>query len=127
MREVERVILLQSVDRHWIDHIDAMDQLRQGINLRSIGQQDPVYAYTNEGFDMFNDMNQHIKDDTLKYMFNIAVEKPVVRRPVIDISRLSSNIAGAAKSKIAKKEDEAGRNEYCSCGSGKKYKRCCGK
>ncbi len=82
MREVERVVLLQAVDSHWIDHIDAMDQLRQGIGLRAIGQQDPVIAYTDEGFNMFNEMNAHIKEDTIKYLFNITIEEPVERKQV---------------------------------------------
>ena len=127
MREIERVILLQAVDNHWIDHIDAMDQLRQGIGLRAIGQQDPVIAYTNEGFDMFNEMNTHIKEDTIKYLFNITVEEqPVERKQVIDVDHLSSNIT-EDENKTVKKDDTTGRNDDCPCGSGKKYKKCCGR
>nr|WP_317332738.1 preprotein translocase subunit SecA [uncultured Romboutsia sp.] len=127
MREVERVILLQAVDSHWIDHIDAMDQLRQGIGLRAIGQQDPVIAYTDEGFNMFNEMNSHIKEDTIKYLFNITIEEPVERKQVIDVDHLSSNVDEDADNKTVKKEDTAGRNDDCPCGSGKKYKKCCGR
>lgn len=127
MREVERVILLQSVDNHWIDHIDAMDQLRQGIGLRAIGQQDPVIAYTDEGFNMFNEMNSHIKEDTIKYLFNITIEEPVERKQVIDVDHLSSNIDEDADNKTVKKEESIGRNDDCPCGSGKKYKKCCGR
>ncbi|MGL5346712.1 MAG: preprotein translocase subunit SecA [Peptostreptococcaceae bacterium] len=127
MREVERVILLQSVDNHWIDHIDAMDQLRQGIGLRAIGQQDPVIAYTNEGFEMFNEMNTHIQEDTIRYLFNITIEEPVERKQVIDVDHLSSNLDEDADNKTVKKEDTVGRNDDCPCGSGKKYKKCCGK
>ena len=127
MREVERVILLQSVDNHWIDHIDAMDQLRQGIGLRAIGQQDPVIAYTDEGFNMFNEMNHHIKEDTIKYLFNITIEEPVERKQVIDVDRLSSNVDADSDNKTVKKEDSIGRNDDCPCGSGKKYKKCCGR
>ena len=128
MREIERVILLQAVDSHWIDHIDAMDQLRQGIGLRAIGQQDPVIAYTNEGFDMFNEMNMHIKEDTIKYLFNITVEEqPVERKQVIDVEHLSSNIGDESENKTIKKDETTGRNEDCPCGSGKKYKKCCGR
>ncbi len=127
MREIERVILLQAVDNHWIDHIDAMDQLRQGIGLRAIGQQDPVIAYTNEGFDMFNEMNTHIKEDTIKYLFNITVEEqPVERKQVIDVDHLSSNIT-EDENKTVRKDDTTGRNDDCPCGSGKKYKKCCGR
>ena len=128
MREIERVVLLQVVDSHWIDHIDAMDQLRQGIGLRAIGQQDPVIAYTNEGFDMFNEMNMHIKEDTIRYLFNITVEEqPVERKQVIDVDHLSSNITDDSDSKTVKKDETTGRNEDCPCGSGKKYKKCCGR
>ena len=125
-REIERVVLLQSVDNHWIDHIDAMDQLRQGIGLRAIGQQDPVLAYTNEGFDMFNEMNHHIKEETIKYLFNITVEEKVERKQVVDVEHLSSNIVDGEVQQV-KKGPETGRNEECPCGSGKKYKNCCGR
>ena len=127
MREIERIILLQCVDSHWIDHIDAMDQLRQGIGLRAIGQQDPVIAYTDEGFNMFNEMNAHIKEDTIKYLFNITIEEPVERKQVIDVDHLSSNVDEDANSKTVRKEDTTGRNDDCPCGSGKKYKKCCGR
>ena len=127
MREVERVVLLQAVDSHWIDHIDAMDQLRQGIGLRAIGQQDPVIAYTDEGFNMFNEMNAHIIEDTIKYLFNITIEEPVERKQVIDVDHLSSNVDEDANSKTVRKEDTTGRNDDCPCGSGKKYKKCCGR
>ena len=127
MREVERVVLLQAVDSHWIDHIDAMDQLRQGIGLRAIGQQDPVIAYTDEGFNMFNEMNAQIKEDTIKYLFNITIEEPVERKQVIDVDHLSSNVDEDANSKTVRKEDTTGRNDDCPCGSGKKYKKCCGR
>ena len=127
MREIERVILLQAVDSHWIDHIDAMDQLRQGIGLRAIGQQDPVIAYTDEGFNMFNEMNSHIKEDTIKYLFNITIEEPVERKQVIDVDHLSSNVDEDADNKTVRKEDTTGRNDDCPCGSGKKYKKCCGR
>ena len=127
MREVERVILLQSVDSHWIDHIDAMDQLRQGIGLRAIGQQDPVVAYKLEGFDMFDAMTKHIQEDTIKYLFNITIEEPVERKQVIDVEHLSSNAIDEPANKTVKKDEATGRNDDCPCGSGKKYKKCCGR
>ncbi|MDR1774166.1 MAG: preprotein translocase subunit SecA [Clostridioides sp.] len=128
MREVERVILLQSVDNHWMDHIDAMDQLRQGIGLRAIGQQDPIIAYKMEGFDMFDEMNKLIKLDTIKYLFNITVEIPVERKQVVDIENLKSNAdQGEVSHTPVKVEKKVGRNEPCPCGSGKKYKNCCGR
>ncbi|CEI74195.1 MULTISPECIES: preprotein translocase subunit SecA [Romboutsia] len=127
MREVERVVLLQSVDNHWIDHIDAMDQLRQGIGLRAIGQQDPVVAYKMEGFDMFDEMTKHIKEDTVRYLFNITIEEPVERKQVIDVNHLSSNTDEESSNKTVRKEETVGRNDDCPCGSGKKYKKCCGR
>ncbi|MGL5507655.1 MAG: preprotein translocase subunit SecA [Paraclostridium sp.] len=127
MREIERVILLQAVDAHWIDHIDAMDQLRQGIGLRAIGQQDPVIAYKMEGFDMFDAMTNAITEDTVRYLYNFTVEEPIQRKQVIDVDKLSSNADNDPSNKTVKKDEEAGRNEECPCGSGKKYKKCCGR
>ena len=132
MREVERVILLQSVDNHWIDHIDAMDQLRQGIGLRAIGQIDPVIAYKMEGFDMFDEMNKLIREDTVSYLFNIQIEVPVERKAVVDVDSLESpDMDGVdrnpSKSKPEQMEEKVGRNDPCPCGSGKKYKNCCGR
>ena len=127
MREVERNILLQCVDNHWIDHIDAMDQLRQGIGLRALGQQDPVIAYKMEGFDMFDDMVKHIQEDTVRYLFNITIEQqPKERQSIVDVDTLSSPSDLADKSPMVK-ERTVGRNEPCPCGSGKKFKHCCGK
>ena len=120
MREVERIILLQCVDNHWIDHIDAMDQLRQGIGLRALGQQDPVIAYKMEGFDMFDDMVKHIQEDTVRYLFNITIEQqPKERQSIVDVDTLSSPSDLADKSPVVK-ERTVGRNEPCPCGSGKK-------
>ena len=132
MREVERVILLRSVDNHWIDHIDAMDQLRQGIGLRAIGQIDPVIAYKMEGFDMFDEMNKLIREDTVSYLFNIQIEVPVERKAVVDVDSLESPDMDGVDRKPSKStpehvEEKIGRNDPCPCGSGKKYKNCCGK
>ena len=127
MREIERIILLQCVDSHWIDHIDAMDQLRQGIGLRALGQQDPVIAYKMEGFDMFDDMIKHIQEDTVRYLFNITIEQqPKERKSVVDVDTLASPSDLADNSPVVK-ERTVGRNEPCPCGSGKKFKHCCGK
>lgn len=127
MREIERVILLQAVDSYWIDHIDAMDQLRQGIGLRAIGQQDPVVAYKLEGFDMFDNMTKSIQEDTVRYLYNFTIEEPIQRKPVVDVEKISSNVDEGQGNKPVKKDEETGRNEECPCGSGKKYKKCCGK
>ena len=132
MREVERVILLQSVDNHWIDHIDAIELLRQGIGLRAIGQIDPVIAYKMEGFDMFDEMNKLIREDTVSYLFNIQIEVPVERKAVVDVDSLESPDMDGVDRKPSKStpehvEEKIGRNDPCPCGSGKKYKNCCGK
>jgi preprotein translocase subunit SecA len=126
MREIERVVLLQVIDTKWMDHIDAMDQLRQGIGLRAIGQVDPVRAYQIEGYDMFQEMINKIQEDTVRYLFNIEKEVKVQRRQVVKPT--ASNHGGEdAKAKPVEKKEEAGRNDACPCGSGKKYKKCCGR
>ena len=125
MREIERVILLQAVDSYWIDHIDAMDQLRQGIGLRAIGQQDPVVAYKLEGFDMFDNMTKAIQEDTIRYLYNFTIEEPIQRKQLIDVEKISSNADEG--NRPIKKNEEIGRNDECPCGSGKKYKKCCGR
>ena len=125
MREIERIILLQCVDNHWIDHIDAMDQLRQGIGLRALGQQDPVIAYKMEGFNMFDEMVDQIRQDTVRYLFGITIEKqPKERKQIVDVDNMSSPTDD--KQPVVK-EKKVGRNDPCPCGSGKKYKNCCGK
>ena len=124
-REIERVILLMVVDRKWMDHIDAMDQLRQGIGLRAFGQQDPVRAYNNEGFEMFEDMNHSIKEDTVRGMFNVQPVEEIERKQV---DHETSATGGEEEiNKPVVKGKKIGRNDPCPCGSGKKYKNCCGK
>lgn len=127
MREIERVILLQSVDNQWIDHIDAMDQLRQGIGLRAIGQIDPVIAYKMEGFEMFDDMNKNIRETTVAYLFNIQIEVPVERKALVDVDKLESPDPEGKDSSPVHHDRSVGRNDPCPCGSGLKYKNCCGK
>ena len=132
-RELERVILLQVVDSKWMDHIDAMDQLRKGIGLRSIAQENPVIAYQKEGFDMFDSMNESIREETVRYLMNFQVkeERPqtVARKQVIDIDNTRETIDNALEQKPqqAVRENKPGRNDPCPCGSGKKYKNCHGK
>ena len=124
-REIERVILLMVVDRKWMDHIDAMDQLRQGIGLRAFGQQDPLRAYNNEGFEMFEDMNHSIKEDTVRGMFNVQPVEEIERKQV---AHETSATGGEEEiNKPVVKGKKIGRNDPCPCGSGKKYKNCCGK
>lgn len=124
MRELERMVMLRVVDTRWMDHIDAMDQLRQGIGLRAYGQEDPVRAYQNEGFDMFEEMIGSIQEETLKYLFNVTTETDTQRKQVAIIS--GTNSSNSNTTGTIRKGQRTGRNELCPCGSGKKYKRCCG-
>lgn len=123
IRELERVILLKVVDTKWIDHLDAMDQLREGIGLRAYGQQDPVQAYQMEGYDMFQQLVNSIKEDTVKYILNAKVGNMPEREQVAEV--ITTNQEGSIKMPVVK-EEKIGRNDPCPCGSGKKYKKCCG-
>ena len=125
MREVERVILLRVVDSKWMDHIDEMEHLKQGIGLRAYKQQDPSQAYQMEGSDMFAEMIENIKTETVKYLFHVQIEKTPEREMVSKIT--STNHDDSIKNEPIKKETKQGRNDECSCGSGKKYKNCCGR
>lgn len=130
LRELERLVLLKVVDSNWMEHIDNMDQLKQGINLRAYGQVDPVQAYTKEGFGMFEEMNHVIREDTVKYLFHMEkVEEIVNEKPVeVFTNDPSAGSEGdSAKKKPIVKKEKIGRNDPCPCGSGKKYKKCCGK
>jgi preprotein translocase subunit SecA len=124
MRELERVALLRSVDTKWIDHIDAMDQLREGISLRAYGQKDPVQAYQIEGYDMFLELIKNIKEDTVRFIYNINTANLPKREKVAE-PIVTSHEEGVRKPVV--KEQKIGRNDPCPCGSGKKYKKCCGK
>ncbi len=129
MREIERVVLLQTVDRYWMDHIDNMDELRRGIHLRAIGQYDPVVVYRNEGFDMYDHMVDAIREDTARLILTVQLrtnEEPE-RKQVAKITGTSGD--GSDKKQPTRKSaaDKVGRNDPCPCGSGKKYKHCCGK
>jgi preprotein translocase subunit SecA len=153
MRDLERMILLRVVDTKWMDHIDAMDQLRHGIGLRALGQQDPAKAYAAEGFDMFELMVSSIREDTVRYCFNVTIQTNAERRRVISVGvsrkedyaddgperrpSASENgaLPGAAKvpersrgkqETIRREGPKIQRNDPCPCGSGKKYKNCCG-
>ncbi|HWQ80295.1 MAG TPA: preprotein translocase subunit SecA [Anaerovoracaceae bacterium] len=158
MRELERMILIRVVDNKWMDHIDAMDQLRHGIGLRALGQIDPARAYAAEGFDMFDLMVKSIKEDTVKFCFNVTLQTDTARKQVIRIGEGrkddfvdtanedqgeysgsgnapagQGNVPAAAKVPERERKQETvrkgvtvGRNDPCPCGSGKKYKKCCG-
>ncbi len=128
MRELERIILLKNVDSKWMDHIDAMDELKKGIYLRSYGQKDPVVEYRIEGFEMFDELIASIREDTVKMLLTVQIRtsEPPKREQVA--KPLTTNQGdGTVKSTPAKKGHKVGRNDPCPCGSGKKYKKCCGK
>ncbi|MCF0148680.1 MAG: preprotein translocase subunit SecA [Clostridium sp.] len=127
-REVERVILLRVVDQKWMDHIDNMDHLKQGIGLRAYKQMDPIQAYQMEGSAMFDEMIEGIKLDTVKYLYHIQIQKPVERERVAEETSAShGGDEGDVKKQPVRNENKVGRNDTCPCGSGKKYKNCCGR
>lgn len=129
MRELERVILLRVVDQKWMDHIDAMDELRQGIYLRAYGQLDPVVEYRREGFEMFDEMVSAIREDTMRLMLTVQVrrEEEPQREQVAQPTTASHGDDSEEKKKPVKVAKKPGRNDPCPCGSGLKYKKCCGK
>ena len=124
IRNIERILLLRVVDEKWMDQIDAMDQLKTGIGLRAYGQKDPVQAYQIEGSQMFEDMNREIRSDFLRFLFHVEDPEKVEKK------RMSKNIKEGASDKqqtIKRQAPKVGRNDPCPCGSGKKYKNCCGR
>ena len=126
IREAERVILLKVIDRKWMDHIDDMDQMRQSIGLRAYGQRDPLVEYKFAGFDMFNDMTAAIRQDTVKTMLRVRVEQRVEREEVAKVTGTNKDDS-ASREPVKRKNVKVGRNDPCPCGSGKKYKQCCGR
>ncbi|NLM49555.1 MAG: preprotein translocase subunit SecA [Clostridiaceae bacterium] len=125
MREVERIILLRAVDTRWMDHIDDMEQLKQGIALRAYGQHDPVAEYKFAGYEMFEDMIHSIKEDTIKYILNARPAMEIKREQVLKPT-IESHGDGTLERKPVVNKQKVGRNDPCPCGSGKKYKKCCG-
>ncbi|MBE6054365.1 MAG: preprotein translocase subunit SecA [Clostridium sartagoforme] len=127
-REVERVILLRVVDQKWMDHIDNMDHLKQGMGLRAYKQMDPIQAYQMEGSAMFDEMIEGIRIDTVKFLYHIQIQKPVERERVAEETSAShGGDEGDTKKKPVRNDNKVGRNDTCPCGSGKKYKNCCGR
>ncbi|SDC04359.1 preprotein translocase subunit SecA [Succiniclasticum ruminis] len=134
MRELENLVMLKVVDNHWMEHLDAMDMLREGVGLRAYGQKDPLVEYKFEAFDMFEAMIEAIEDDVVKYMYRVNVvsqpmmtmddplENATMNNPTVDTAD-----GEAVKEPVVNKGPEIGRNDPCPCGSGKKYKNCCGK
>ncbi len=130
MRELERVVLLRSVDTHWMDHIDAMDELRNGIHLRAYAQHDPIVEFRNESYDMFNAMSEAICEETSKLILTVRIrrEEDIKREQVAKVT--SENVGGGdvkGRTVVKTKSQKVGRNDPCPCGSGKKYKKCCGR
>ena len=125
IREIERVILLKVIDRKWMDHIDDMDQLRQGVGLQAYGQRDPLVEYKMNGYEMFDAMTENIKEDTVRLLLHVKVEQKVEREEVAKVT--GTNKDDSLQKGPVKKEVKVYPNDPCPCGSGKKYKQCCGR
>ena len=137
IRELERIVMLKIVDEKWMNHIDNMDELKDGIGLRAYGQKDPVVQYRMEGFEMFDQMITDIKLDVVKLLMHLAKKENIVRQNKIKITSeglegprvqtVNNNQPAQKTTTVINNEPKVGRNEPCPCGSGKKYKNCCGK
>ena len=127
IREIERVVLLKVIDRKWMDHIDDMDQLKQGIGLQAYGQKDPVIQYKMMGYDMFDTMTQGITEDTVRLLMHIQVEQKVEREQVAKVTGTNKDDGPSVKGPVKRVEKKIYPNDPCPCGSGKKYKNCCGR
>ena len=139
MREIERIVMLKVVDQKWMDHIDSMDELKNGIGLQGYGQKDPVVQYRIVGTDMFDEMIESIKVDVVKLLMNLRKQKDLRRSETAKITKTALqaiNSVDGGQSTIenpdvdrtyVREEPKVGRNDPCPCGSGKKYKNCCGK
>ena len=125
-RELERVVLLKVIDRKWMDHIDDMDQLRQGIGLQAYGQRDPLVEYKMAGYDMFDQMIAGIQEDTIRLLYHVQVEQKVEREQVAKVTGTNKD-ESAAKAPKKREHAKVYPNDPCPCGSGKKYKQCCGR
>lgn len=127
IREIERVVLLKVIDRKWMDHIDDMDQLKQGIGLQAYGQKDPVVQYKMMGYDMFDEMTQAITEDTVRLLMHIQVEEKVEREQVAKVTGTNKDEGPSVKGPVKRTDKKIYPNDLCPCGSGKKYKNCCGR
>ena len=127
IREIERVILLKVIDRKWMDHIDDMDQLRQGIGLQAYGQRDPLVEYRAAGYDMFDEMTKSIKEDTIRLLFHVHLEERVEREQVAQVTGTKRDESAKKKPTVKKEAGKIRPNDPCPCGSGKKYKACHGR
>ena len=125
IREIERVIILKVTDSRWMDHIDDMDQLREGIGLQAYGQREPVVEYRRQGYDMFSEMTESIREETVKMLMHVRIEQKVEREQVAEVTGTHKD--DSANAPIQRKSEKSSRNAPCPCGSGKKYKYCCGR
>lgn len=125
IREIERVVLLKVIDRKWMDHIDDMDQLKQGIGLQAYGQKDPVVQYKMMGYDMFDEMTRAITEDTVRLLMHIQVEEKVEREQVAKVTGTNKDEGPSVKGPVRRTDKKIYPNDLCPCGSGKKYKNCC--
>ena len=126
VREIERVILLKVIDSKWMSHIDDMDQLRQGVGLQAYGQKDPLVEYKMSGYQMFDEMTAAIREETVRVLSHIRVEQKVEREPAAKVTGTNKD-EGGPKAPVKKDENKIYPNDPCPCGSGKKYKQCCGR
>lgn len=126
LREIERVILLKVIDRKWMDHIDDMDQLRQGIGLQAYGQRDPLVEYKLNGYEMFDNMTANIREDTVRLLMHVRIEQKVEREQVAKVTGTNKDDS-AVKTPVKRENQKVYPNDPCPCGSGKKYKQCCGR
>ena len=126
IREIERVILLKVIDTKWMSHIDDMDQLRQGIGLAALGQKDPLVEYKFAGYDMFEDMTTAISEDTVRALMHIRIEEHIEREEVVKVTGTNKD-ESVKKGPVKRVEKKIGSNDPCPCGSGRKYKHCCGR
>lgn len=126
MRELERVVMLRVIDQKWMDHIDDMDRMRQGIGLHAYAQRDPLIEYKFAAYDMFEEMSQHIQEDTLKMLYRVRIQTEV-KREEVQKPMFTNKDDSAVKQPKKRSEAKVGRNDPCPCGSGKKYKQCCGR
>ena len=126
IREIERVILLKVIDRKWMDHIDDMDQLRQGAGLQAYAQKDPLVEYKLNGYDMFDEMTQNIREETVRLLFHVRIEQKVEREQVAKVTGTNKDDT-VQKGPVKRMEAKVYPNDPCPCGSGKKYKQCCGR
>ena len=126
MREIERVILLRVIDRKWMEHIDDMDQLRQGIGLQAFGNRNPVIEYKMTGYDMFNEMTEAIEEDTVRLLLHVQIEQKIEREQVAKVTGTNKDDS-VAKAPVRRETKKIQRNDPCPCGSGLKYKNCCGR